>query len=397
MLYGRIRHVFSVIILTTLVLSLAVPAFASGGDAAKGLSRKIVALSPDAVNEVVRAKLEELGGVIEKKIGTPRGPLLVVLLPPQATRAVTQLAGVLRVEDDAVAYALPAKPTPTPSPETTPWGVDRIDAEKVWPIGNTGSGVNVAVLDTGIDLDHPDLAANIKGGINTINSLKTADDDNGHGSHVAGIIAAVDNSIGVIGVAPQASLYAVKVLSKSGSGFVSDIIEGVQWSINSNMKVINMSLGTSADVQSFHDALIDASNAGIVLVAAAGNSGPGDNTVLYPAKYAEVIAVSATDSNDTLASFSSRGPEVEVAAPGVNIYSTYKGGTYKTMSGTSMAAPHVAGTAALVIASGITDASAVMAKLQSTADDKGAVGKDNLYGYGVVDAQEAATGIQSPP
>ncbi len=156
-----------------------------------------------------------------------------------------------------------------------------------------------------------------------------------------------------------------------------------------------MSLGSSSGSTSLYDACNAAAGAGIVVVAAAGNSGPGDNTVNYPAKYGSVIAVSATDNTDTIASSSSRGAEVELVAPGVSIYSTYRGGGYATMSGTSMACPHVAGTAALAIVAGGGD---VRQRLKDTADDLGVSGKDNLYGYGLVDADEAAppTGNQPP-
>lgn len=255
---------------------------------------------------------------------------------------------------------------------------------------STADTVKVAIIDTGIDLDHPDLAANVKGGVNTIYSWRTADDDNGHGSHVAGIVAAVNNSIGVVGVGHQIDLYAIKVLNSQGSGYVSDIIEGIQWSINNGIHVINMSLGTSSDIQSFHDAVAAAKNAGITVVAAAGNSGPGDNTVLYPAKYSEVIAVSATNSSDGQPSWSSRGPQVDLAAPGASIYSTYKGGSYATLSGTSMAAPHVAGAAALVLAThpGFSP-DQVQSKLQSTADLLLGF-SSNQQGSGLVDAEEAA-------
>ncbi|MBC7336503.1 MAG: S8 family peptidase, partial [Clostridia bacterium] len=253
--------------------------------------------------------------------------------------------------------------------------------------------VKVAVLDTGIDLDHPDLQANIKGGINTIHPRKSPDDDNGHGTHVAGIIAAADNTVGVIGTAPKAWLYAVKVLDRRGSGYISDIIEGLDWCIRNGMQIVNMSFGTATDVPSLHEALVAAYNSGLVLVAAAGNGGPQDDTVLYPARYEEVIAVSAVDGTDSIASWSSRGPEVELAAPGVDIYSTFRSGTYRVLSGTSMASPHVAGTAALAIASGITDANdngrindEVRERLRLTADDLGEPAKDDLYGYGLVDA-----------
>lgn len=407
------RGILFLLLAVALVLSSAFPVLAGGGkESAASPSRLIVVFQDWVVNEAARGEIIARTGAEQIK-DLPLINAAVVLAGPASGRALGQQAGVLRVDEDALVSAL-AKPQPAPPPpETLPWGVDRIDAEKVWdsngdlavdPGANAGGTVKIAVLDTGIDLDHSDLQANIKGGINTISPLMTPDDDNGHGSHVAGIIAGVDNTVGVLGVAPQASLYAVKVLNRQGSGFVSDVIEGVQWSIGNGMQVVNMSLGTTSDIPAFHDALIAAYNSGIVLVAAAGNSGPGDNTVLYPAKYAEVIAVSATNSTDAVASFSSRGAEVELAAPGVSIYSSYKGGGYKTLSGTSMAAPHVSGVAALVIASGISDADGqygianeVRAKLQSTADDLGALGKDNSYGYGLVDAQEAATGIHTLP
>lgn len=253
-----------------------------------------------------------------------------------------------------------------------------------------GVGVKVGVIDTGIDLKHPDLQ--VVGDVNIINERKTGKDDNGHGSHVAGTIAATDNEIGVIGVAHQANLYAVKVLDRNGSGWLSDVIAGLQWSIDNGMEVVNMSLGTASNIQSFEDAVQAVNAAGIIQVGAAGNDYGGP--VIYPAAYPEVIAVSATDDTDNIAVFSSVGPEVELAAPGVDIHSTWKGGGYNTISGTSMAAPHVTGTVALAIAAGVTD---VRGTLQATADDLGAGGKDNEYGYGLVDTEETVTGSQTSP
>ncbi len=394
------------LLILILVFSMTGMAFASNsGDHPNSPTRKIVVFQNWSVDQVKKNQILKQAGVSKVK-DLPLINAAVVLTGPDGEKALQQRLEVLRVDSDVMVYTQ-AKPQAKPQPEILPWGVDRIDADLVWdnkepklevdPSANAGGGVRVAILDTGIDLDHPDLQANIKGGINTINPRKSPDDDNGHGTHVAGIIAAVDNAVGVIGTAPEAWLYAVKVLNRQGSGYVSDIIEGLQWCIANGMQVVNMSFGTSSDVQSLHDAIVAAYNSGIVLVAAAGNSGPADNTVLYPAKYPEVIAVSATDENNCIAEWSSRGPEVELAAPGNNIYSTFKGGGYATISGTSMASPHVAGSAALVIASGVTDKSEVRSKLQSTADDLGSPGKDNLYGYGLVDAQEAATGVQTEP
>lgn len=327
----------------------------------------------------------------------------VVWVPTRAAAAkLASHPSVLRVDDDVIVEALakggvPGKPAPAPQPaQVLPWGIDRVDAELVWPSGNTADPVKVGIIDTGISNKHPDLLANIKGGVNTINPNKSWNDDNGHGSHVAGIVAALNNDIGVIGAGPTADLYAIKVLNRNGSGFLSDIIEGIQWAVANEMQVINMSLGTGSDIQSFHDAVIAAKNAGIVVVAAAGNSG---GSVIFPAAYPEAIAVSATDNTDTIASWSSQGPEIDLAAPGVSIYSTYKGTGYATLSGTSMAAPHVAGSAALVlnIAVGVYDVDAdgkwdpdeVQKKLQDRAVDLGDAGFDNLYGWGLVNAYSA--------
>ena len=276
------------------------------------------------------------------------------------------------------------------------WGVKRIGAGIVHAGGNKGAGVNVAIIDTGIDYTHSDLDDNFDTellGYDFVNGDSDPMDDNGHGTHCAGIVAAEDNGVGVVGVAPEAHLYAVKVLNSGGSGSLSDVIAGIQWSVDNGMHVISMSLGTDTDYLPLH-AACDVASGGIVIVAAAGNDGnppgKGDN-VDYPARYDSVIAVAATDSNDNRARWSSTGPAVELAAPGVSVYSTVPGG-YGTKGGTSMACPHVAGTVALVIGEGD-----VRQYLQYTADDLGATGKDSLYGYGLVDADEAVPPAPNTP
>ncbi len=324
-------------------------------------------------------------------------PAVVATLPQPAIEALSKNPNVSYIQPDYYRpYVKPVEPAgkPPPPQQTLPWGVDRIDADLAWAT-TKGTGVKVAIVDTGIDMDHPDLAANIKGGFNAIAPSRkykdpnNFDDDHGHGSHCAGIVAAVDNTIGVVGVAPEAWLYGVKVLDGAGSGYDSDIIEGVQWCVDNGIQVISMSFGGYEDDQTFHDAMDAAWNAGCLLVAAAGNDGYEDPDLL-PAGYSSVMAISAMNSSDNIASWSNYGYEIELAAPGVSIYSTYKSGGYTTMSGTSMACPHVSGTAALAWAvhPGYTN-NQIRQLLQNTAEDLGASGWDIYYGYGLVDAQAA--------
>lgn len=371
------------LLVLALVLLLTVPFFALTNATGTPAPYRAIVVFDGSVNEPARNELLAKFGAVKIKDLTLIDGKAVILPNKAAAAKLAQAKGVKYVDEDKVVTVNgPVQPA-----QVLPWGVDRIDAELVWPT-TTADPVKVAVLDTGISLKHPDLAANIKGGINTINPKKSANDDNGHGSHVAGTIAAANNSIGVVGVGPSIDLYAVKVLNAAGSGYFSDVIEGLQWAVANGMQVANMSFGASSGTQSLHDAIIAAYSAGITLVAAAGNSG-NSNPVGYPAAYPEVIAVTATNSSDQVASFSSTGPEVDLTAPGVSIFSTYKRDTYTTLSGTSMAAPHVTGAAALVIsAKGLTDPAAIKARLESTADNLGYPA--TYQGAGLVDADEAA-------
>ncbi|MCK4822583.1 S8 family serine peptidase, partial [bacterium] len=299
----------------------------------------------------------------------------------------------------------PEESTPQ-SDEEMAWGVNRIDADHVWaetwdqttlPVtkadANTGQGIKVAIIDSGIDLDHPDLR--VAGGYNAINFRKSYNDDFRHGTHVAGIVAALDNEIGVIGTAPNVELYAVKVLNRRGIGFASDIIDGLQWCIDKKIQVANMSIGSSGSSTSYHDAIIAASDAGITIVAAAGNYGLTDGKIVWPARWPETIAVSATDDYDNLAYFpgwwgSSYGEEVDLAAPGALINSTWNDGYYHLGSGTSMATPHLAGCMALVLeANPALSPAQVDSVLEVTALDLGDTGKDNVFGAGRVQVYEA--------
>lgn len=273
------------------------------------------------------------------------------------------------------------------------WGVDRIDAEKVHS-NNKGTGVKVAVIDSGIDYIHSDLNDNYCGGYDFVNGDNDPMDDYWHGTHCAGIIAAEDNGIGILGVAPEVDLYALKVLNSEGSGSLSSLVAAIDWAIDNNIQIISISLGTDYSSSSLEAACNRAYDSGILLVAAAGNDGNSDGTgdcVEYPAKYDSVIAVTSITSSDLRSSYSSTGPAAELAAPGAIIKSTVPGEGYLLSSGTSMACPHVAGAAALVWAAN-PDWSNVLvrARLQETAEDLGAPGRDSWYGFGLVDAEAAA-------
>lgn len=265
------------------------------------------------------------------------------------------------------------------------WGLHAIGAPAIWP-KTKGEGIKVAVLDTGVDLTHPDLRDNIKKCVSFVGG--SADDREGHGTHVAGIIAGVDNDVGMIGVAPEAELYIAKVLGDHGSGSFDAIIKGVQWAVEQGADIINMSLGTAVEPpKRLHEEIQKAHRKGVILVAATGN----ENTqVSWPARYDEVIAVSALDQEYQRAKFSNYGIKNEIIAPGVDIISTYKNGTYAKLSGTSMATPIVSGAAALYLSYqrkiGLktqTTNQVYEALIQSTID-LGNTGKDHLYGYGLI-------------
>lgn len=302
-----------------------------------------------------------------------------VTMPARAVERLAQAPGIRYVEPDLEVRAFN---------QTVPWGIERVNAPQVQAAGPKGAGIKVAILDTGILLNHEDLT--VYGGFDTFGN-NNYNDDNGHGTHVAGTVAALDNGKGVIGVAPQAHLYAVKVLNASGSGSFSNIITGIEWSINNGMQVINMSLGARSGSQALQDACDAAYSAGILVVAAAGNDGTirgNRESISYPARYPSVIAVGSITSSNTRSSFSSTGSTLEIMAPGSSILSTTYDGGYGTMSGTSMASPHVAGVAALVWSAN-TQLTNVQLRtiLNSTAND---MWNDPFrYGNGLVDAWAA--------
>ena len=291
----------------------------------------------------------------------------------QALNALTTRNNVRYVEADGTMHA---------TAQTLPWGVDRVDAELVYAQGKTGEGADITIIDTGIDEDHLDLAANLGAGESFVDYTNSWDDDEGHGTHCAGIAGAIDNTQGVVGVAPGATLHAAKVLDSDGFGSFSDIAASIEWTADQGYDIGNMSLGGPSS-QTVEDACLYAHNRAVLLVAAAGND--YGRPVDYPAAYSTVIAVSSIDSDDSLSNFSNVGPEIELAAPGGNIYSTIPG-SYGTKSGTSMACPHVSGAGGQLMALGFSSGD-TRQRLRARAEDIGLT--ENEQGYGLLDVEAA--------
>jgi thermitase len=247
------------------------------------------------------------------------------------------------------------------------WGPQKVQAPAAWDVTRSSSDTWIAIIDTGVQYDHPDLAGKVVRGYDFVDDDWDPYDGNGHGTHCAGIAAAVTNhGRGIAGMAPNATIYAVRVLNNSGSGTLDDVANGIIHAADSGADVISLSLGASVGATTLKNAVDYAWNKGVVVVAAAGNNGTSLPT--YPAYYSNAIAVAATDSNDNKAYFSNYGSSwVDVAAPGVNIVSTYRGSSYASLSGTSMATPHVAGLAGLLDAQG-RSASQIRAAIENTAD-----------------------------
>ncbi len=333
-------------------------------------------------NERVNTSLiAQAGGEVDHVF--TRLEIVEARVPVQAIQGLRNNPQISFVESNQAVKAL----------ETIPWGIERIFASEnqlrdTWQ-DTSGENTKVAVLDTGIDGAHSDL--NVVGGVNFVNSEPYDVDLNTHGTHVAGIIAALNQGSGIAGVAPGVSLYSVTVLNSEGSGFISDVIKGIEWAMDEDIAIINMSLGAEEHSEALLQMVDAAFAAGHLLIGAAGNEGTfngNGDTVAYPARYQAVIAVAASTQNDNRATFSSHGPDIELIAPGSNIHSTLPGDTYGNKNGTSMAAPHVAGVAALMwsINPNLSNEE-IRQILRNTAEDIGL--KSEHQGYGLVDGYAA--------
>ena len=265
-------------------------------------------------------------------------------------------------------------------------GIDAIDG---WDLETGDESVIIAIVDTGIDYTHEDLSGKVIKGYDFVNEDYDPMDDNGHGTHVAGIAGGIwNNGLGIAGVCPGCSLLAVKVITADGAGANSWIANGIANAVSLGAKVINLSLGGLDQSQTIKLAVQQAYQQGVLVVAASGND--GSSIPLYPAAFSEVMAVGATNQYGNIASFSSYGSHLEISAPGQAIYSTLPGNTYEAWNGTSMACPHVAGLAGLIFSRNpaLTNQQ-VRQILTTTAQDLGSSGVDSYFGYGRIDALSA--------
>lgn len=277
--------------------------------------------------------------------------------------------------------------------ETIDWGLEMLSIPSLWRLSK-GKDIKVAVLDSGI-VNHPELSEAILDTEDFTNSSNGSYDSNGHGTHVAGIIAARKNNGGVVGVAPESQLLIGKVLGDGGNGSPKQLADGIKWAIEKEADIINISLTSSLEVGEVSEAIEEAVNNKIFVICAAGNSGPFLDSVEYPAKYPNTVAVGAIDREKKVAQFSARGPQVDIVAPGDNIRSTYPPGTFAVISGTSMAAPFASGIAALMLAkhrdyggeTPVENQEQLIEHFRKTAIDLGELGPDSLYGFGLINPE----------
>jgi thermitase len=378
-------------------LLVAAPASAAGG-------RVIVKFSPGAATSSAMPSGASLAGTIH---GLGARVVSTTGDPSAAAAALKRRSDVEYAEVDKP-MRLFATPNDPRYPEL--YGLNNtgqaggtadadIDAPEGWDLAGMGAfpatgGVKVGIVDTGIDQAHEDLAGktadcgqSVAGAV----SSGTCPDDNGHGTHVAGTIAGVaNNGRGVTGVAFNSPLSICKALGGPlGQGTTSDVASCVTWEADRGVKVLSMSLGGGPST-TLQDAVRYAAARDVLIVAAAGND--GTSTLNYPAGYSEVVSVAATDSRDARASFSNANDDVEIAAPGVNVLSTWNDGGYRVLSGTSMATPHVSGVVAVIRTKNPAfTAAQARSKLDASVDDKGAAGRDPQYGFGRANLAKAAS------
>lgn len=384
-----------------LLLAIYIPLYATSGDSFhyKLQNFKLNQLKDDGNKVIITFKKKPTVNQYkvfknEKVTQMKSSPIITASLSVNQIESLAKNSDVVSIEkDQKVSISIPissSKKVKTKNVQSMSqlqdWGIDKIKAPFAWNSGYTGKGIKVAVIDTGVG-PHEDLLTS--GGVSFVPYTSSYADDNGHGTHVAGIISAENNSLGTVGVAPDADIYAVKALDRNGSGDMSNVIKGLDWAITNKMDIVNLSLGSTAGSIALKSICDKAYNSGILLVAAAGNNGfkGGSDNVLYPGKYSSLITVSAIDSSNQHPYFSSYGSSVDVSAPGVDIRSLYLNNKYEKLSGTSMATPYATGVLALLKqANPLSSVTQITSLLTSKTFDLGANGFDNYFGFGLVQA-----------
>jgi thermitase len=397
------------------IVAALLAACAGSAQAAKYDSNEVIVKYADGVSTAERAGLFDRTGVV-KTLGSVRGVGAKVVEvdgdPAAVAKRLNRSALVQYAEPN---FILRTQATPNDPLYSQLYGLHNtgqtggtndadIDAPEGWDAAGLGAfpatgGPKIGIVDTGIDQTHPDLTGKTVNCADSTGGVLiegTCVDDNMHGTHVAGTISArSNNGVGVAGTTPNATFAICKALrTAAGTGLTSDVANCINWTHTRGAKVISMSLG-GGESTTLRNAVVNAWKSGAangsVLIAAAGND--GDATLNYPAAYAEVVSVAATDHNDARASFSNANSDVEIAAPGVSVLSTIPGGQYARLSGTSMATPHVSGVAGVLwqLFPGDT-AAGIRGRLTAAVDDKGAAGRDSSFGFGRVNLCKAAGG-----
>ncbi|MBA3470754.1 MAG: S8 family serine peptidase [Herpetosiphonaceae bacterium] len=308
--------------------------------------------------------------------------------------ALTALKHNPNIEFAEPNYIYTVNYTPNDTSLGSQWAWNRIQAPQAWDVTQGSASTVIAVVDTGIQLNHPDLDAKIVAGYDYVSNDTNASDGNGHGTHVAGSAAAeTNNSTGGAGTCPNCKLMPVRVLDNNGSGTLANVASGINFAANNGAKVINLSLGGGGST-ALQNAVDYAWGKGVFLACAAGNSNTSSTSSAYPGAYSNCFAVASTTSTDARSSFSNYGSWVEVAAPGSSIYSTWINSGYNTINGTSMASPHVAGLAGLLASQGLTN-SQIRDRICSTADK--ITGTGSTWTCGRINAYKAVSGTVTPP
>lgn len=359
-----------------------------------GVTRVYVSISRNARVGVVSERMGEWGDVIESEALAELG-VIVLEIPngdlEEQMKRIRNTSGVRYVETEQYVFATDV--IPNDPAFNGQYALKSIRAPQGWMYSTGEPSIVIAVLDSGVQMNHPDLQSKLVGGYDFVDGDAIPQDGFGHGTHVAGIAAAAtNNGTGMAGVSWGARIMPVRVLDNFGGGFMANVALGIHWAVNNGAHVINLSLGGINYSAVLESAVEYAYNNNVLLVGSAGNG--GGNLVLYPAKFPQVIAVGASNINNTPASFSNYGPELELAAPGDSIYSTLPGG-YGFRTGTSMSAPHVSGLAAVLLGY-VSSADSVRSIMQATAKDIGPAGWDDYAGAGLIQ-MDAALAMVAPP